>query len=95
VQDAAADRLVRPQIATAHLLKVVCRQAIFTSELSAWRAEMARSRVELFEQIRRDRRVEGLSIRELAERHGVHRRTVRPARASRPSTLLRQPDLNS
>jgi hypothetical protein len=40
-------------------------------------------------------RGEGLSIRELAERHGVHRRTVRPTRASRPSTLLRQPDLNS
>ncbi len=43
---------------------------------------MARSRVELFEQIRRDRRLEGLSIRELAERHGVHRRTVRQALAS-------------
>ena len=40
---------------------------------------MARSRVELFEQIRKDRRVEGASIRELAERHGVHRRTVRQA----------------
>jgi transposase len=38
-----------------------------------------RSRVELFEAIRRDRRVQGLSIRELAERHGVHRRTVRQA----------------
>ncbi|MDQ4104388.1 MAG: helix-turn-helix domain-containing protein [Actinomycetota bacterium] len=38
---------------------------------------LARSRVELFEQIRRDRRIEGLSIRELAERHRVHRRTVR------------------
>jgi transposase len=38
-----------------------------------------RSRVELFEGIRRDRRVEGLSIRELAERHRVHRRTVRQA----------------
>jgi len=38
-----------------------------------------RSRVELFEQIRRDRRVEGLSIRELAARHGVHRRTARAA----------------
>jgi len=35
--------------------------------------------VELFEQIRRDRRFEQLSIRELAERHGVHRRTVRQA----------------
>ena len=40
-----------------------------------------RSRVELFEQIRRDRRLEQLSIRELAERHGVHRRTVRQALA--------------
>lgn len=43
---------------------------------------MARSRVELFEQIRRDRRVEELSTRELAERHRVHRRTVRQALAS-------------
>ncbi|HEY6793567.1 MAG TPA: IS21 family transposase [Kineosporiaceae bacterium] len=40
---------------------------------------MARSRVELFEAIRRDARREGLSIRELATRHGVHRRTVRQA----------------
>jgi len=40
------------------------------------------SRVELFEQIRRDRDQEGLSIRELAERHGVHRRTVRQALAA-------------
>ncbi len=38
-----------------------------------------RSRVELFEQIRRDRRLDELSIRELADRHGVHRRTVRQA----------------
>lgn len=40
---------------------------------------MARSRVELFEQIRRDHRVEKLSIRALADRHRVHRRTVREA----------------
>lgn len=40
---------------------------------------MARSRVELFEQIRKDRRVDGTSIRELADRHWVHRRTVRQA----------------
>jgi len=40
-----------------------------------------RSRVELFEVIRRDRRREGLSIRELADRHGTHRRTVRQALA--------------
>ena len=43
---------------------------------------MVRSRVELFEQIRKDRRIERLSIRELAERHSVHRRTVRQALAS-------------
>jgi transposase len=35
--------------------------------------------VELFEQVRRDARLEGLSIRELAARHGVHRRAVRAA----------------
>ena len=40
------------------------------------------SRVELFERIRRDRDQEGLSIRVLAERHGVHRRTVRQALAA-------------
>ena len=40
-----------------------------------------RSRVELFEKIRRDRRLDELSIRELADRHGVHRRTVRQALA--------------
>ena len=40
---------------------------------------MARSRVELFEAIRRDHRRDGLSIRALADRHGVHRRTVRLA----------------
>src|SRR5258708_36076913 len=38
-----------------------------------------RSRVELFEKIRRDRRLDDLSIRELADRHGTHRRTVRQA----------------
>jgi transposase len=40
------------------------------------------SRVELFEQIRRDHDREGLSIRALSARHGVHRRTVRQALAS-------------
>jgi hypothetical protein len=39
--------------------------------------------VELFEAIRRDARLEGgVSIRELAGRHGVHRRTVRAALAA-------------
>jgi len=41
------------------------------------------SRVEVFEEIRRDHRTQGLSIRELAsERHKVHRRAVRQALAS-------------
>ncbi|MGH3681713.1 MAG: IS21 family transposase [Natronosporangium sp.] len=41
------------------------------------------SRVELFERIRRDARLEPeLSHRELARRHGVHRRTVRTALSS-------------
>jgi transposase len=40
------------------------------------------SRVELFALIRRDARVEGLSVRALADRHGVHRRTVRRALGS-------------
>ena len=37
------------------------------------------SRVELFALIRRDARVEGLSVRALAAKHNVHRRTVRQA----------------
>ena len=41
-----------------------------------------RSRVDVFAEIRRDARVEGLSVRELARRHGVHRRTVRAAMTS-------------
>ena len=35
--------------------------------------------MEQFAAIRHDHRVEGLSIRALADRHGVHRRTVRQA----------------
>jgi transposase len=38
-----------------------------------------RSKVEQFAAIRRDHRVDGLSIRALADKHGVHRRTVRQA----------------
>src|ERR1035441_7685964 len=51
-------------------------------ELEREAAEGMGSRMELFEQIRRDRDREGLSIRALAERHGVHRRAVRQALAS-------------
>jgi transposase len=41
------------------------------------------SRVDLYARIRRDRRVDpGVSVRELARRHGVHRRTVREALVS-------------
>ena len=40
---------------------------------------MVRSRVELFEAIRRDDRVEQLSVRALSDKYGVHRRTVRQA----------------
>ncbi len=40
---------------------------------------MGSSKVELFEAIRRDWRVDGLSIRALAQRYGVHRRTIRQA----------------
>ena len=40
------------------------------------------SRVQLYADIRHDARVDGLSIRELARKHGVHRRTVRQALAS-------------
>jgi len=38
-----------------------------------------RSRVELFESIRRDSRLEGMGVRALAKRYHVHRRTVRQA----------------
>jgi transposase len=43
---------------------------------------MARSRVELFEEIRKAHDREGLGIRALANRFGVHRRAVRQALAS-------------
>lgn len=49
------------------------------------------SRVEQFEQIRRDREREGLSIRALAARHGVHRRAVRQALASPVPPAKRAP----
>src|SRR4051794_27791317 len=49
------------------------------------------SRVEQFEQIRRDRDREGLSIRALAARHGVHRRAVRQALASAVPPVKRAP----
>ncbi|MGF7237906.1 MAG: IS21 family transposase [Frankia sp.] len=47
---------------------------------------MGSSKAELFEAIRRDARREDLSIRALADRHGVHRRTVRAALVSATPT---------
>jgi transposase len=47
--------------------------------------------VEQFEQIRRDRDREGLSLRALAVRHGVHRRTVKQALASPMPPAKRAP----
>jgi transposase len=50
-----------------------------------------KSRVEQFEQIRRDSDREGLSIRGLAARHGVHRRTVKQALLSPVPPVKRSP----
>ena len=50
-----------------------------------------RSRVEQFERIRRDSRDEGLSVRALASRHGVHRRTVRAALADATPPVRKAP----
>jgi transposase len=47
--------------------------------------------VELFEQIRRDREFEGLSIHALARRHGVHRRAVRQALVSAVPPARKRP----
>ena len=48
--------------------------------------------MEQFEQIRRDHAREGLSIRALAKRHGVHRRAVRHALASPVPPPKRRPE---
>lgn len=50
------------------------------------------SRVELFEQIRRDRDRDGLSIRALAAKYRVHRRTVREALESAVPPAKRRPE---
>lgn len=51
-----------------------------------------RSRVQLYEQIRRAGEREGLSIRELSRRFGVHRRDVRQALASPVPPERKQPE---
>jgi hypothetical protein len=50
------------------------------------------SRVELYERIRKDSRDEGLSIRALAQKHRVHRRTVREALSSAIPAERRTPE---
>jgi transposase len=50
------------------------------------------SRVELFERIRKANREEGLGIRALAERFGVHRRTVRQALTSATPSERKVPE---
>ena len=52
---------------------------------------MAPTKVELFERIRRDSWHEGMSVRALAGKYGVHRRLVREAltRPSRPRARRR------
>src|SRR5436190_14961645 len=57
---------------------------VFTSKVVGVEVPVRRrSRVEVFEEIRREARAEpGLSVRQLARRHGVHRRAVRQALAS-------------
>ena len=50
------------------------------------------SRVELFEQIRRDREFGGLSTHALARKYGVHRRTVRQALESSLPPARRRPE---
>ncbi len=52
------------------------------------------TRVELFEKIRNDHR-QGMSIRALAERHGVHRRTVRQAIGSSTPPPRKVPERTS
>ena len=51
-----------------------------------------RSRVELFEQIRRDRKFGGLSTHALARKYGGHRRTVRQALESSVPPARKRPE---
>src|ERR1700730_10893830 len=53
------------------------------------------SRVALYEAIRKGSREEGLSIRALAAKHHVHRRTVREALASAVPSQRKVPDRES
>lgn len=69
-------------------------RVVGTSVPAAWGWWME-SRVELFARIRCDARVENLSIRELARRHGVGRPTVRQALASAEPPPPKKPRVRS
>ncbi len=60
------------------------------SDSQGARMDGPRTKVELFAAIRRDARMEKLSIRELSRRYGVHRRLVREALTS-PWPTARKP----
>ncbi|GGY14118.1 hypothetical protein GCM10010358_77900 [Streptomyces minutiscleroticus] len=64
--------------------------ASLCSDSQGARMDGPRTKVELFAAIRRDARVEKLSIRELSRRYGVHRRLVREALTS-PWPTARKP----
>ena len=61
--------------------------------VEGWASVSGGSRVRVIEAIRRDRREDpDVSIRELAVRHGVHRRTVRQALASAEPPARKVPE---
>jgi transposase len=61
----------------------------------SWEGAGLGSKVELFAAIRRDARVEGLSVRALAMRYRVHRRTVRQALESAQPPARKSPQRSS
>lgn len=65
-----------------HLTVIACVPDGLDRVVMKVRVWRVRSKVEQFAAIRRDHRLEGLSIRALADKHRVHRRTVRQALAS-------------
>src|SRR5262245_18813289 len=62
-----------------HLRPIATARFALISSVDGGRRRRGFQSVELFEQIRRDQVREGVSIRELARLHGVHRRAVRQA----------------
>ncbi len=65
-----------------NLTVITCVPEVLDRVMMKVRVWRVRSKVEQFAAIRRDHRLDGLSIRALADKHRVHRRTVRQALAS-------------